>query len=34
MWQPKGDWCITKCYDNATFVGTLNNPAVKPATCP
>ncbi|MBI5609322.1 MAG: hypothetical protein HY902_10640 [Deltaproteobacteria bacterium] len=27
MWQPKGDWCITKCYNNATFVGAVGGGA-------
>ncbi|MSQ84567.1 MAG: hypothetical protein EXR77_17090 [Myxococcales bacterium] len=25
MWQPKGDWCITKCYVNKVFNGTVGN---------
>jgi hypothetical protein len=27
MWQPKGDWCITKCYNNLTFVGAVGGGA-------
>ncbi|MBI5609818.1 MAG: hypothetical protein HY902_13180, partial [Deltaproteobacteria bacterium] len=32
MWQPVGDYCITKCYANETFIGTLGGGAVS-ATC-
>ncbi|MBI5607307.1 MAG: hypothetical protein HY902_00335 [Deltaproteobacteria bacterium] len=32
MWQPKGDWCITPCYVNKAFVGTVTGGATSP-TC-
>ncbi len=31
MWQPSGDWCITKCYDNKSFTASAGG--AKPATC-
>jgi hypothetical protein len=31
MWQPKGDWCITKCYKNAAFEGTVGGGAASGA---
>ncbi len=27
MWQPKGDWCITKCYEDKAFVQTVGGAA-------
>ena len=31
MWQPKGDWCITKCYEDKAFVQTVGGAAA--GTC-
>ncbi len=31
MWQPKGDWCITPCYVNKAFVGTVSGGASTPS---
>ncbi len=32
MWQPKGDWCMTKCYVNKSFVGTVGGAATGKCT--
>ncbi len=29
MWQPKGDWCITKCYVNKVFNGSVGGAATQ-----